>query len=174
MRRFLGGISQERFSRMLGVTLRTAARWEASATLPPQALAQIYSLAVEVQATDLAEFFKSRIQAGLGLLGSVDSLIQGVSYKTPGTPDEQQLVDTFLSLYRAADPEIQPFVDQLRKARSDQDTAGARWSGIRRRGRPPKPAESNLGLLASSGQKAAVPAVGLLGPTGKKREEKKK
>ncbi len=105
----LGGISQERFARKLGTTVRTVARWEASESLSAPILSRLRSIALAAKARESAAFFEEKLREDLDWREGDDF----ETWATPGTNDEYQLVDEFLKRYRAEDPAFQPFVEQL-------------------------------------------------------------
>jgi transcriptional regulator with XRE-family HTH domain len=109
LRAALGGLTQERFARKLGITVRTAARWEASEKLSPQILSRLRSIALGVSALELADWFGDQLQEALDL-GPDETLI---AEPAPGTPEEHDLIAEFLRRYRDEDPALRPFVEQL-------------------------------------------------------------
>lgn len=68
LRQALGGITQERFARNLGVTWRTVARWESPMqNIPVMTLSTLRSIAVAAKAKNSADCFESKIREKLGL-----------------------------------------------------------------------------------------------------------
>ena len=112
LRQALGGISQERFARKLGVTVRTAARWEAAESLSAPILSRLRGIAQAANAREIAEFFEERIRESLDFQED-DFFLEQIAL-TPGSEDEKDLVAELLERYRNEDPKIEPIVEQLR------------------------------------------------------------
>ena len=111
LREILGGLSQEAFARRLGITTRTAARWEAASKLSVQTLGRLRDLAAYTGgAWSLACFFEEKIREDLDLAEGVSVVANGA---LPGTAKERELVAELLRRYRSEDPAVQPIVAQI-------------------------------------------------------------
>ncbi len=139
LRQALGGLTQERFARKLGITVRTAARWEASDTLSPQTLTQLRSLALGASEWALADWFETRIREDLDLRPDDEDL--GDAAPMPGTPEERDLVAEFLRRYRESDAAIQPVVEQLWAWIGERDATA---EAARRKPRKPVPLRERI------------------------------
>jgi transcriptional regulator with XRE-family HTH domain len=129
LREALGGISQERFARRLGTTVRTIARWEAAEDLSPAILSRLHSIAQGAGAFELADFFEERLRADLDWQEG-DSFGVDDAHE-PGNADERQLVGELLRRYRGEDPAIQPFIEQLWAWMAERDAEIERDTKVR-------------------------------------------
>jgi transcriptional regulator with XRE-family HTH domain len=135
LRAALGGLTQERFARRLGITGRTAARWEASERLSPQILGQLRTLAAGARQWGLADWFEEQIREDLSLDLDDDEIFTVVP--GPGTPEERDLWAEFVTGYRAEDPEIQLMAERLRERKARRDLENEKQ--VKKRAAKPRP-----------------------------------
>jgi transcriptional regulator with XRE-family HTH domain len=110
LRKALGNFSQERFAHFMGVTTRTAARWEASEKLSPQVLTNLRFKSIGLGALSIAGVFEKKLKESTFSSAPFAKYLEDPS---PGTPEECQLVGEFLTRYREEDPDVRPIVEKL-------------------------------------------------------------
>lgn len=100
LREALGGFTQERLARHLGVTTRTVARWESSGALIPESvIRRLRSIALSIDANDIAGVFHALIEAYEGRAKDPVPMIP-FNDPLPRTPEERFIVAAVLKAYR--------------------------------------------------------------------------
>lgn len=134
------GLTQEQMSRRIGITTRSAARWESGSvdSLPPGQLINLRHLAIQTENEELAEYFHELLMETYATGGEAAETEAAVYELMPNNLPEWQAVSELLHRMREDDPAIRPVVSQiaeLRKQRQEEE----RKEEERRRASMPKP-----------------------------------